>query len=104
MGNKMHPKLEEIGVTEERLEKMGVGAILYQSCPDCEEDIFCTVQGEYYKDWKEQGVVPILLWCQGCKTYKSEISIENGQVLYEKEGEVEERGSIPLIERVKDLP
>lgn len=100
----MHSKLEEIGMTEERLTKLGVGAILYHICPDCHSDIFYSLQFEYYADWKKGREIPMLLYCDGCKKYKPNINPGSGEVLYEKEGEVKTRDNIPFIELFSDLP
>lgn len=100
----IHAKLLAAGITQEQLEKMGVGAILCQTCPDCESEIFYTLTHEYYAAWKKQEPVPMVLMCTGCKTYKWNLKVEEGEVLFEQEGTPEKREVIPMSEKLPSLP
>ncbi|MFC1697308.1 hypothetical protein ACFL1H_03175 [Nanoarchaeota archaeon] len=91
-------------MTEEDLEKITVGAILAIDCPDCKEDIFYTLINEYYKAYKEKDTIPMLLRCSNCKDYKPDANPAEGEILYEKEGDYEQRDTIPMSEHIPPLP
>lgn len=100
----IHPKLVAAGITQEDLDSMGTGAILCQTCPDCNGDIMCTLTNEYYESWKKHEPVALILDCSGCRGYKFNLKAEDGELLYEKEGPIETRDSVPMVEVIRALP